>query len=495
MSVRCASQPYFSKMFDVFHFWETAWYLISYDSMNHSLTYLGTSVNLNSGVTDTTKYHHIYISKVDSSLQTFLKLDIGKGGIDYGKGNLIQTPYSEIIPLGLSDTSNNFISQLLYITKTGDTTKSYAIQNSDKNFIPTFYYYLNPNKIVIFGIEAPFNSQSPLSILCIDTLGKKKWSKIFSGKRCYTNNVVQDSIGNLIIAGQLYRGDGIDDTAFCWYAKMDTACNFIWEKVLDQYSNYYCDVCWTFKANSNIFLGGGNDGSYFASPVQNVSFAYMMSVDGNGNIYNYKRYFTSPYLKKLLSFGGLTYYQNSLYGIGEYATDEGWTNNTQYLMFVKLDLQGNLQWKRLFKQWYRDNRPWSLTPVSDGFIICADGKDTTHTTGYADAWIIKTDTNGCVVPGCNLHDGMVQIINPEAFVRVYPNPANDVLNIEITDERAKAKNFFMYDNIGNLVTHKNVNAESNNYVFPTSNIKTGLYYFVIELQDGSQATRKILIQK
>jgi len=166
-----------------------------------------------------------------------------------------------------------------------------------------------------------------------------------------------------------------------------------------------------------------------------------------------------------------------------------------FIQFGKYDTLGNLKWLRKFSQWYKDNRAFSLTAVPDGFIICADGKDTTHTTGFTDAWIIKTDTNGCILPGCHLTDGLVQITNPDAFINVFPNPASDNVTVQITDERAKLKSYFIYDTQGNFMLQQAIHHTPETFSINTQQLPNGNYYLVLELAGGERAVKKLMIQR
>ncbi|MEI6509244.1 MAG: T9SS type A sorting domain-containing protein [Bacteroidota bacterium] len=490
-------------MFDIYSSWENSYSVISYDSISRQIYFIGDAQNPYLPNTDTLYYNNVITCTVDSSLKLKVKYRFSKLFYTFSSfiGFTFKIKESYFTVINIEDSSvrsspnHIWMMQLYHLNQLGDTINSNIIQTPVNYFVPEALLNIN-DRIYIYGTEGPLTPLSNFSILCVDTIGSLIWYKKYTNKKCYIKNIITDNSDNIILSGQIRTGSTIQDTPFAYFAKMDTAGNFIWEKRLDMQSPYYNNnSCNLIKVSGEIYLSGYNDASTYPKAGTDTSYAFLIKVNSNGDVLNYKRYFTSSYLKKDLVINNIIYSGNSFYLTGIYATDEGWANYTQYLILIKLDLNGNLLWKRQFKQWYQSNYPWSIKNVNDGFVICGAGKDTTHLTGYQDAWLIKTDTNGCVVPGCNARDGIVQIINPEAFIKVYPNPASTELNIEITDERAKAKNFFMYDNIGNLVTHKNVNTELQNYVYPTSDIKNGLYYFVIELQDGSQAVKKVLIEK
>lgn len=388
------------------------------------------------------------------------------------------------------DTSgSSSVHALIDINEKGDTSNERIIENDASTFSLNASYSFQ-NRIYLFGFEDTTNR--PTAILCTDTSGKQFWYKKYAGKKVRASSAVLANDGNFLLGGYVYRGDGITDSIFGWYAKMDTAGNILWEKTMDFSSQYYLANCELSKYENRYFINSGNYPLYVDNYNKDSSFTCLVEIDINGQILSYKRPITNT--NKNMVFDGYYIYKNGFrYGIGGYYTNEGWAGLTEYIMLVKLDMQGNLVWKRLFKQWYRDNRAWSLTAVNDGFIICADGKDTTHTTGFTDAWIIKTDTNGCVVPGCHLKDGLVQLLDPEAILQVYPNPANNQLHINITDSRAALKSVVVYNAIGNLINISQNTFTHTQATLNTTTLPTGYYYVVIELQTGEKAVKKVLI--
>jgi hypothetical protein len=374
-----------------------------------------------------------------------------------------------------------------------DTLYTVLLEKTD-TLIDLRKFIVHKGNIYSFGFRGT-SLGSPMHVACFDTIGKQLWYKTYPGKRRYANSVVIDDDGNFIVAGSSYKGDGgAFDTTSGWYAKLDTAGNFIWEKEFDRNTSFFTDVLSVFKAESAFYLSSNNDASYFDAHVKDTSFVSLFKINDDGNIRWYRRYLENPYKKNIWA-GRFIERNNFAYGIGGYITDEGWQAYTQYSMFVKIDLEGNLKWKRLFKQWHRDNRFFSLTAVPDGFIICADGKDTTHTTGFTDAWIIKTDTNGCIIPGCHLTDGLVQLTNPDAFVTVHPNPATDKITVQINDTRAKLKSYLLYDAKGNFINQQALDNYPETVDIDTNNLLTGTYYLVLELQGGERAVQKIMIKR
>jgi hypothetical protein len=387
-----------------------------------------------------------------------------------------------------SDTDSYFI---LKTNRSGDTLTQIKIEAPFGFASAT--WLLRGSKIYVWGKDGTNTSTlSPMRVLCVDTTGKLVWYKKYD-KAYSVVNAIQMGTSHFLLGGSCFKGTAQNDTLVGWYAQMDTIGNIIWEKYLDKKDVYESPGVRLASLKGRYYIASGNDGSdwRFPYPVRDTSFLYMYQIDPNGNPLWYKRSYTSPWAKSI-GYDFFVEKNSYMYALGNLETTEGWAGSTTYLTLLKFDSAGNMLWQRLFKQWYRDNRPYSLTPVYDGFIICADGKDTTHTTGQTDAWVIKTDNNGCVIPGCHLKDGLVQVLNPEAFLQVYPNPATDKVYIESTDAKALLQNIMLYNQNGSkLMEQATVNTKQ--HILNTSALAKGIYYLVIELKTGERAVKKLII--
>ena len=484
------AQHTYSHLYNTFNEWEAV-RSVFHNTPSGGFTIAAMTKNF--GGTDSSNNRRIFISSIDSAgLMAQKKVILGKNDCYLTVHDIYEYPNHSTMYFNIENQllPDSFYYALIDIDKNGDTTNQRLIELPEDNFLVNSHSTIN-NKIYSFGFVG-YSNTAPFSLLVSDTSGKIIWFKKHLGKRTRANNVIMDTDGNFMVAGNIYKGDGISDTAFGWYAKMDTLGNFLWEKTMDYNSPYPNLGCFVFQIDQTVFIISANDASYFYSPVKDTSFVSLMKLDNIGNIIWYKRPYTSAWGLNV-HYGPFIKKGNAMYAIGGEQSSEGVANFSDYILLVKLDLEGNLIWQRKFKQWYRDNRAYSLTAISDGFIICADGKDTTHTTGFSDAWIIKTDTNGCVVPGCNLKDGMVQLLNPDAFLNVYPNPATDKVFISSMDDKAQLKSIIVYDSKGNKLTEQKTN-NTKQYLLETNGFAQGNYYLVIELQTGERAVKKIMIQ-
>jgi len=488
------AQSTYSRMFDFFNVWESAANVIFYNESTGDMSITGTARDF--FTSDTLIHGAVFTAYLRNTGSNQVRVLFARDSVRYYTHVGLQL--NNILMLKSNDlrtftsVNRNIKYELIYFNQFGDTIFSFQTNPNQDKFDGLQMIRLD-NKLFIYGrdISNSSSTTAPFAILCIDTTGNQLWYKTYPGKRYQTSGVTIDNEGNFLLGGGGYKGDGgAFDTLFGWYAKMDTAGNFIWEK-FHQLDDELLSGTPHLVNGSYFWLGG-------RTQFDKTTYTYLFKTDKNGNVTYQKRI-----LEGLVNFNGYmdcdlsnaVYRNGYFYGMGSYTDSNSFERYRNFIQFGKYDTLGNLKWVRKFSQWYKDNRAFSLTAVPDGFIICADGKDTTHTTGFTDAWIIKTDTNGCIVPGCHLTDGLVQLTNPDAFVTVFPNPTSDKITVQITDSRAQLKSYLLYDSKGNFINQQAISNYPETVDIATNKLLTGTYFLVLELQGGERAVKKIMIQR
>jgi hypothetical protein len=506
--INVSAQKYFSKMFDLYGHWESFMYPLEINE--DSIILIGEKQNF--FVTDSTRFKSLSIVSVYNNSIFEKKYLFGKDTFQVGIINFYSPSNKKRIITFEQDTKEKTYGKSSYWLNEMNITFD-SLLSKIQLPISNSFYVLNGtnfnNKLYFFCADYTtfVASKLKLSMQCMDTNGNLLWGKVFQDKRCYTNNVVQTKDGNFILAGLKYYGEGLggDDSAFAWYAKVDTMGTILWEQVLDRGSKLMSEATAITKADNSYYLTGTVNAKYTKTWYGDTSFCFMAKInENNGEIEWQKRFLYSVNTIQGLNdgFGGIVVYKNNyLYALIDHNVSERENpgDYSQYVMLAKLDLQGNILWKRLFSNWYQSNRAYSLTPIADGFLICGDAKDSTHTNGDSDAWLIKTDTNGCIIPNCNAKDGLVQILNPERILTVFPNPAQNEIKIETNFDKLNYQNimlskFYVYNLQGQILLTQpaqNQNADSIN----TENLSNGTYLIVIELTNGSQAVKKVVIER
>jgi hypothetical protein len=98
--------------------------------------------------------------------------------------------------------------------------------------------------------------------------------------------------------------------------------------------------------------------------------------------------------------------------------------------------------------------------------------------GTQDTWVVKVDSFGCLVQGCEVVS-VPQIETSIASLKIYPNPTNGILNIEITPNGNQHQfNFELYDILGKRVHTQKLIPYHN--TISVSGLTSGIYTYKID---------------
>ncbi|QQS29497.1 MAG: T9SS type A sorting domain-containing protein [Sphingobacteriales bacterium] len=218
----------------------------------------------------------------------------------------------------------------------------------------------------------------------------------------------------------------------------DTAGNQKWQFALNDTWVYQCAAFIAPLPNGNLAVSWCND-TLIGAWGENYGIPhYVAGMDTAGNML-WQHYFAAPYQKKINRIRRAS--NGDVIGCGG-------TNNpaanyyTGWLFRFKPD--GELLWEREF---YHQSPIASigssgiqfndLTETPDGGIA-ATGFFQTQTE--IDIWLVKTDADGCMEPGCN--EGLIWLSAHEAAegvwigreldaLLVYPNPASSQITVRL----------------------------------------------------------------
>ena len=133
----------------------------------------------------------------------------------------------------------------------------------------------------------------------------------------------------------------------------------------------------------------------------------------------------------------------------------------------------------------------------NGFVMVGYGHNVQATfegnPGFF-AWLVKTDSVGCLVPGCQdfLETGTNDL--PPIRLSVYPNPANDILNIYYNDADFTGKSELMiYDMKGSLVKSWKLQSNDMTYVYDVSGLSAGIYVIELMTEGIGQFSEKFVV--
>jgi hypothetical protein len=179
-------------------------------------------------------------------------------------------------------------------------------------------------------------------------------------------------------------------------------------------------------------------------------------------------------------------------------------DSTQYSgWLIALDENGDSLWQRKYHHFY--NGPW-ITHVADDLEIL-DNQDLVMAgyirVGRADTaeelgewgWLIRTDSFGCIVPGCQLLDNTENIkVLFDNDLTVFPNPASDVVNFKfdkVINEKAVIR---VYSGLGQLIGETAIDY-SDMAQMRVSDWHSGMYFYGVYVEGVLVKQGQVLVQK
>ena len=163
---------------------------------------------------------------------------------------------------------------------------------------------------------------------------------------------------------------------------------------------------------------------------------------------------------------------------------------TSIPFLFKVDFQGNSLWYREHDLFANDTtdkgfEPYSFVQTPDkGFLLTGVYrsqwiKSQQEFNFFETAALLKLDSNGCLEPGCNAKDNIVNVKAPNSKCTIFPNPAFNKLYVSNAND---IKEILIYDLLGKLV--KQINVEKNKTKeteITIDDLNTGIY--IIQLID------------
>ncbi|MEZ4930740.1 MAG: T9SS type A sorting domain-containing protein [Saprospiraceae bacterium] len=289
-------------------------------------------------------------------------------------------------------------------------------------------------------------------IFQVDSLGNKEWeylSPVSSGLRDSANDMILQDDGSLIVASGV--GHEIESSS------QNTV---YFEKMVFKLSPSG-ELAWQVK-----FPDIDYDGYSRTTKLLKLS-------DGTGFLVAGMAYEALPYPK--------------------YFAVRGW--------LAKISYNGDIIWTR--QHVYLDDgedehKIFDLKETNDGgFIVCGEAKDWASNSIYRQqAWLLKLDGYGCLVPDCQLLDNVVEnYVTPIQLV-IYPNPASDYLNFQLRNNKLLSNGQFrILDSNGRFIKSFPANSTvGDTFVIPVSDWATGIYFLqFLDLNEHIVAFEKFIV--
>jgi len=437
----------------------------------------------------------------------FTKVDLD--GVNYEVTDTIHNSNQWISVASLTRTENKTFIDMLSIHNYNPTTQQYALvkydslghiifQNTDTNLYPYIYVKqvisLPDGQIISVGNLRP-NFGSSLNerfalLIKSDSLGNEIWKKTFNIGNYIENgeSIALCTDGGFIIGGAELIINGPDDFYSPIVIKTDSNGNVQWKRKYGstQYSNWPAYGITQTQDGGYAFCGGvgvnhnSNIDQQMPWIVKLDSLGNMLWADTNTGILlksSPDNVFFSDIIE--LHDGSLvTCGQQKIWYENKPTTDKHrWRG-----VIKKISSTGVPIWARYYDHPEINDLNSSAHVLNDidstpdgGFVAAGYA---TFTSDYVQStWVIKVDSFGCLVQGCEVNS-VPKIQLPIAELKVYPNPASEILNIEITPQGNQQEFVFeLYDILGKRVLTKTLYSYEN--TINVGNLASGVYTYKI----------------
>ena len=126
--------------------------------------------------------------------------------------------------------------------------------------------------------------------------------------------------------------------------------------------------------------------------------------------------------------------------------------------------------------------------------MCGQALDFEQSPQGQQAWLLKVDEYGCLVPGCHLINSTEEKEN-EVSLLLYPNPTSDYLNFYFDPSTYKEVQFRIVDSAGRMIKTINSDRIATTYIVPVYDYAPGAYFLQVSSKNGILYSEPFIITR
>jgi len=354
-------------------------------------------------------------------------------GIWLQKTGLQQLPDGRLLSLhDITYQNATSFTQLIKFNKNLDTLKSRFFNPGIGSIFYSFDLLIEDTAITVLGHYALPNQKINLFLARYDTALNLQWYSTIADFRPNVPNYYNGYYpyrlrrmgNNYYIAGRcLYPNQFVEG----FLVKTDLQGNKIWDKRYKYNGNNGVDADIVPLGNDSLFV------AHFYLSSQQGTFAFGKTVfrivDTAGVVIK-----ETPYPEEEAFF---TLQNAEMFDDAILLTGHFYQGGAKGLIW-KLDKNLNTLWRRVYYygDWEDESYLYSINQWSDGGLVGVGTYYDRYLNPNWEAlflWLLSTDSTGCIGPGnCGSDIGFVEWALPGQGIKVYPNPATDYINIELS---------------------------------------------------------------
>ena len=357
--------------------------------------------------------------------------------------SLVELPNKNLILVGdLREDSSSLNNQKLALIKTDSVghqiwKKTYKM--SSKAWNGHSISLCDDGGFIISGAEVDYNINPKFTrplVMKLDSNGTREWSYVY-GSITYSNmpahGIIQTHDGGYVFVGAIglpHWGGIVGGGTSPWAVGLDSKGFIAWADTL-----YPEEAVGLVNQNNFTDIELLNDGS--------------MIVTGQRDVYD--------------------------------STNTSQDKWRMHGILTKYSISGNRLWLREYRhpevpdQSNSDHLLYDIDPTLDGGFV-AVGYLIPSIDNTQDTWMIKVDSFGCLVKGCEV-TSVPKIESSIAQLKIYPNPASEEIYFDITPNFRQSSGYELrlYDMVGKLVLTQTLHPYEN--TISVSHLKAGIYNY------------------
>ena len=454
----------------------------------------------------------LYIQKIDSigNPVWFTDFVLDNGLVDVGilrEGSSVVQLADQNLVVAYNKNNHTETGHDIYLSEvnvqTGEKvwTHSYpdSLQEAPSQVIKTI-----DGGFAIGGIQASDTGQV-FYLIKTNPVGQFQWKRTYKrGNDAKLFSVQQWWDGTYIMGGWGWNGTDYD----MWVVKTTANGDTLWTKALGgAYNDCAASVSflttwedWYFNNAPVTYLV---EGCYYVEvtfPIEQVvskQYVAKLTEDGNTLLWEHKYLNPDLFLLSSLQTMPIIYPDGSFLGVAGYYNQDFPDEGFYAAVLMKFRSNGTVEW---YKKFYPENtfaeaylKDLQRTP--DGGYVMAGYQ---YNPSPQKGWVLKLDEefNTCSFVGCDstiytgYPIGLDEVLLNKAAFSLIPNPAQDVVTIQLPNISTEPLSLTICDISGRLV--QTIPIQGNTTTISTQQLATGMY--LCKLSNSSQTQKLVIIR-
>jgi Secretion system C-terminal sorting domain len=344
--------------------------------------------------------------------------------------------------------------------------------------------------------------------LCkLDSAGRILWSLVLGGSGGERPESVKESapgiytvLINTASTDYMLAGINFDSSVSSpWILKIDTTGHILSSKVVQAPNDNPVYLDFTLPGSNSVILAGieiPTVGSNCSPGIEDGDFIVVETDTNcqykwcafNGGTWDDYLYYTCTINDSLIVAGGISQ------SIDDDLSHCASFSNSDYHAW--LGLYNLNQRKKVWSQAFCGSGDDEIKGLSydsseNALFVLISG---TSTDGDFASIALPNSDNMYLLKYTPVTTGIDDITNEDAKIKLYPNPANDLCNLQITGDN-KTFSASVFDVTGREVKTLFTNQLVANFSFSVENLPSGIYCLRISDEQGDQVVKKLVVQR